>query len=329
MMNKIRWGILGTGRIANDFAVSLGQLPDAELVAVGSRAAETAEAFGAKHHIPHRHASYENLASDSDVDVVYIAAPHPMHKTNSLLCLQGGKGVICEKPFTINAAEAAELADYARRYKLFLMEAMWTRFLPVMVKVRELLAQKAIGEVRAVMADFGFRARFDPQSRLFAPELGGGALLDVGVYVISFASMVLGPKAPLKVASLAQLGETGVDEQSSYILDYGDGVLASLFAAVRTQSPQEAVILGSEGRIRVHSQFYHATRITLSRNGRADQDIEAPFEGNGFNYEAAEVMRCLRSGRTESDVLPLDETLAVMQTMDRIRKPWGLRYPSE
>ena len=329
MMNKIRWGILGTGRIANDFAVSLGQLPDAELVAVGSRAAETAEAFGAKHHIPHRHASYENLASDSDVDVVYIAAPHPMHKTNSLLCLQGGKGVICEKPFTINAAEAAELADYARRYKLFLMEAMWTRFLPVMVKVRELLAQKAIGEVRAVMADFGFRARFDPQSRLFAPELGGGALLDVGVYVISFASMVLGPKAPLKVASLAQLGETSVDEQSSYILDYGDGVLASLFAAVRTQSPQEAVILGSEGRIRVHSQFYHATRITLSRNGRADQDIEAPFEGNGFNYEAAEVMRCLRSGRTESDVLPLDETLAIMHTMDQIRKPWGLRYPSE
>ena len=329
MSDTFRWGVIGTGFIADTFVRDLALLPDHAVVAVGSRSREAADTFADRHAIPHRHASYADLVADPEVDAVYVATPHPGHHDAALLGIEAGKAVLVEKPFTMDADGARSLVAAARARGTFLMEAMWTRFLPVMVKVRELLAQKAIGEVRAVMADFGFRARFDPQSRLFAPELGGGALLDVGVYVISFASMVLGPKAPLKVASLAQLGETGVDEQSSYILDYGDGVLASLFAAVRTQSPQEAVILGSEGRIRVHSQFYHATRITLSRNGRADQDIEAPFEGNGFNYEAAEVMRCLRSGRTESDVLPLDETLAVMQTMDRIRKPWGLRYPSE
>ncbi|MCL4506822.1 MAG: Gfo/Idh/MocA family oxidoreductase [Chloroflexi bacterium] len=328
-MDKIRWGILGTGRIANDFAVGLSHLPDAELVAVGSRTQETADTFGAKYHILHRHASYEAMASDPGVDAIYVSTPHPMHKANSLLCLMGGKAVICEKPFTINAAEAAELITYARQHNLFLLEAMWTRFLPVMAKVRELLSRKAIGDVRAVTADFGFRTNFNPQSRLFAPALGGGALLDVGVYVISFASMVLGPKPPVRVVSLAQLGETGVDEQGSYVLDYGNGVLANLFAAVRTQSAQEAVILGTEGRIRIHSQFYHATRITLTQYGKEDRTIETPFEGNGFNYEAAELMRCLRAGKTESDILPLDETLAVLQTMDQIRKPWGLRYPTE
>lgn len=328
-MEKVRWGILGAGRIANEFAKGLSVLPDAELVAVGSRSQANADAFGDKYNIPRRHASYEALAKDTGVDAIYVATPHPMHKENTLLCLQGGKAVICEKPFTINAAEAISLVSYAREHGLFLLEAMWTRFLPVMVKVRELLAQRVIGDVRMVQADFGFRTAFNPASRLLAPELGGGALLDVGIYVTSFASMVLGPKAPVRVASLAHLGETGVDEQSAYVLEYDKGALAVLSTAVRTQSANEATILGTDGRIKVHSPFYGSTRLTLSVYGKEEQIIDVPFEGNGFNYEAAELMKGLRAGKTESDTLTLDETVAVMQTLDRIREPWGLKYPSE
>jgi predicted dehydrogenase len=328
-MEKIRWGILGTGGIANKFAEAVKALPDAELVAVGSRKQETADIFANKHNIPHRHASYELLASDPDVDAIYVCTPHPMHKDASMLSMKGGKAVLCEKPFTLNAAEAQEMITYAREHRVFLMEAMWTRFLPLMGKVRALLAQNAIGDVRAVMVDFGFRTDFDPRSRLLAPELGGGALLDVGVYVTSFASMVLGGKLPPRIVSLADLGQTGVDEQSAFILGYPQGRLAMLYCAVRTESPHEAVIMGENGRIKVHAPFYHSTRLTLSVNGKEDQVVDVPFEGNGFNYETAEVMRCMRAGKLESDILPLDETLAIMQTLDQVRAPWGLKYPTE
>lgn len=328
-MDKIRWGILGTGGIANTFAKGVSVLPDAELVAVGSRKQETADVFANKYNIPHRHASYEALAHDPDVDAIYVCTPHPMHKDAVMVSLKGGKAVLCEKPFTLNAAEALEMITYARQHNLFLMEAMWTRFLPVMGKVRELVAQGVIGDVRAVMADFGFRTDFNPSSRLLAPELGGGALLDVGVYVTSFASMVLGGKVAPRIVSLADLGQTGVDEQSAFILGYPQGRLAMLFCAVRTESPHEAIVMGENGRIKVHAQFYHSTRLTLSVRGKEDQVIDVPYEGNGFNYEIAEVMRCLRAGKLESDILPLDETLAIMQTLDAIRAPWGLKYPTE
>ena len=328
-MQKIRWGILGTGGIANTFAKGVSFLPDTEVVAVGSRKQDTADAFADQYNIPHRHASYAALANDPDVDAIYVCTPHPMHKDAVMLSLQGGKAVLCEKPFTINAAEAEEMIRYARTHKLFLMEAMWTRFLPVMGKVRELIAQGAIGDVRAVMADFGFRTDFNPQSRLLAPELGGGALLDVGVYVTSFASMVLGGKLAPRIVSQADLGQTGVDEQSAFVLGYPQGRLAMLFCAVRTESPHEAIVMGEKGRIKVHAPFYHSTRLTLSVSGKDDQVIDVPYEGNGFNYEIAEVTRCLRAGKLESDILPLDETLAVMQTLDAVRAPWGLKYPSE
>jgi predicted dehydrogenase len=328
-MDKVRWGILGTGRIANEFAQGLSVLPDAELVAVGSRARQTADAFGDKHHVPHRHASYEALAGDPDVDVIYISTPHPLHADNSIMCLRGGKAVLCEKPFTINAAEAQAVVDEARRRKLFLMEGMWTRFIPLMGRVRQLLAEGVIGEVRMLTADFAFRTGLNPQGRLFALPLGGGALLDVGIYVVSFASMVMGAGVPPHITSMAHLGETGIDEQSAYMLGYDGGRLAMLYAAVRTNSPHEGVIMGTDGMIRIHRELFHPTRMTLSLPGKPDEMIEVPFVGNGFNYEAAEVMRCLRAGKTESDVMPLDETIAIMRTMDQIRAPWGLKYPGE
>ena len=327
MSDKIRWGIIGTGSIAQQFARGLQQLADAELVAVGSRSQQTADTFGDAFNVPRRYPSYEALAADSHVDVVYISTPHPMHHDNTLLCLDAGKAVLCEKPFTINAAEARTLIERARTKRLFLMEAMWTRYFPVMYRLRELLAQGVIGEVRIVQADFGFRAPFDAKHRLFAPELGGGARLDVGVYVVSFTSMILGK--PNQVVSLADLGATGVDEQAAMVLGYDGGRLAVLSTAVRTETPQEVIICGTEGRIRVHRQFFQPRKLTVEVYGKERTEIEMPIEGNGYQYQAEEVARCLRAGKLESEIMPLDETLAIMETLDQIRAPWGLKYPTE
>jgi predicted dehydrogenase len=327
MMKKIRWGILSTGWIAKKFAQGLSVLEDAEIVAVGSRAQGTADAFGDEFGVPHRHANYEALAADPDVDVVYIGTPHPFHKENSLLCLQAGKAVLCEKPFTINAGEAEEVIALAREKRLFLMEAMWTRYIPIIVKLRELLAAGAIGDVRMLTADLGFRRELDPKSRLFDPELGGGALLDMGIYPISLASMVFG--APSRIVSLAHMGQTGVDELAGVVLGYDGGQLAVLHTGLQTDTAVEATVMGTRGRIRVHSPWFYGTALTLSVEGREDEVISLPYAGNGYNFEAAEVMRCLREGELESDVMPLDETLAIMQTLDAIRAQWGFKYPME
>ena len=326
-MGKIRWGIIGTGAIAHKFATGLSACADAELSAVGSRKQETAEKFASEFHIPRRHASYESLASDPEVDAVYIATPHPMHKENSMRFLEAGKAVLCEKPFTINAKGAREVIRLARKKKVFLMEAMWSRFLPVQVKVRELLAAGAVGEVRMVQSDFGFRTEVNPKGRLFDPELGGGAMLDVGVYNLSLASMIFGP--PRDVKALAHLGETGVDEQAAVILGYEGGRLAVSTTAVRTQTAHEAVIFGTTGWIRIDKPWWRSNGLTLTVYGKGDTHIETPMTSNGYNYEAEEVMSCLRAGRLESAVMPLDETLSIMKTMDRIRAQWGLVYPME
>lgn len=326
-MHPIRWGILGTGSIAAQFARGLAELNDARLVAVGSRTADAAAAFAQTFGVARSHASYAALANDPDVDVIYIATPHSLHKENTLLCLEAGKAVLCEKPFAINAQEAAEMIIAARSRGLFLMEAMWTRFLPHMARLRELIAAGTIGELRMLQADFGFRASFDPQSRLFDPALGGGALLDVGIYPVSLASMLFG--APTRIASMASLGETSVDEQSAMLFGYADGQLAILSQATRTSTPHEALLLGTSGRIRVHSSWWRATTMTLSVVSKPDELIEVPAPGNGYNYEAAEVGRCLRAGLTESPTMSLDETLAIMRTLDAVRAQWGLRYPGE
>lgn len=327
MIEEIRWGILGTGAIAKKFADGLKHVPGAKVMAVGSRQQATADAFGDKYGAPHRYASYAGVAEDADVDVVYVATPHNLHKDNTLLCLHAGKAVLCEKPFCINAAEARAMVQLARAKRLFLMEAMWTRYLPVMVKVRELLADGAVGDIRMVMADFGFRAGYNEESRLLNPHLGGGGLLDVGVYTVSFASMVLGK--PSRIVSMADIGKTGVDEQCAMVLGYDGGRLAVLAAAVRTNTPHIAYVLGTDGRIFVHPPFWVPKGLTLVRSGKEDQVFELPYIGNGYNYEAQEVQRCLSEGKLESDIMPLDESIAIMETLDHIRAPWGLKYPME
>jgi len=320
---SINWGILATGRIAGIFATGLQTLDDANLVAVGSRSQESANRFGDEFDIPHRHSSYEALAADPDVDVVYVSTPHPMHKACTMLMLEAGKAVLCEKPFTLNAAEARAIVDLAREKNCFLMEAMWTRFLPMMAEVRRLVRDGAIGEVRMINSSMGFRTDFNPASRLFDPALGGGALLDVGVYAVSFVSMLLGQ--PERVTSMAELGETGVDEQSAAILGYPGGEIATIQTGIRTQTGSESVIMGTEGMIRIRP----LTSCVLQRSGQEPEEIEVPIEGNGYHYQAAEVMNSLRNGKTESEIMSLDETIAIMETMDRIREQWGLRYPGE
>jgi predicted dehydrogenase len=326
-VSKVRWGILGTGAIARQFVQGLNSLPEAKVLAVGSRSKASAEKFAAKRGIPRRHASYDDLASDPDVDVVYVATPHPFHAENATLCLEAGKAVLCEKPFSVNAAEAQRVVGLAREKGLFLIEGMWTRFFPLMEELRRLVSEGAIGELRMLNVDFGFRAGLDPASRLFDPKLGGGALLDVGVYCVSLASMILG--RPSGSVGLSHLGETGVDEQASIVLEHEGGRLANLSIGIRTATPQEATIMGTEGYVRIHAPWWRPKSMTISRPGAEDETVEAPVSGNGFNYEAAEVMRCLEAGKMESDIMPLDETISVMRTMDGIRAAWGLTYPGE
>jgi predicted dehydrogenase len=323
----IRWGIIGTGGIAAAFAGDLALLPDAELVAVGSRSQATADAFGDRFGIAHRHPTYEALVAHPDVDAVYVSTPHPMHHDCALLAIRAGKAVLVEKPFTINAREARELVSEARARGTFLMEAMWTRFLPHVVRIRELLAEGRLGEVRSLIADHGQWFPHDASHRLFAPELGGGALLDLGIYPVSFASMLFGK--PTKITAVSDQAFTGVDAQTGILLQYGGGQQAVLFTTLETRSPNQASINGTESRIEIDGVFYAPSQFRVVRRDGDTEQFDFPHEGHGLRHQAAEVGRCLREGRTESDILSLDETVSIMETMDEIRRQIGLRYPSE
>ena len=326
MMDKVRWGILAPGKIARKFAEGLKSTPDARLEAVGSRDAERAEAFAREFGAARWHGSYGELLADPGIDAVYVASPHPWHAEHSILALEAGKAVLCEKPFAINAAQARRVVETARRRRLFCMEAMWTRFLPTMVRLREILAQGVIGEPRMLTADFGFRCDGNPRGRLMDPALGGGGLLDVGIYPISLAFMVLGPAE--RVSGLAHLGETGVDEQAVVVMSHRAGALSVCSTGVRTSTPQLAVIMGTLGRIELDRNWWTGKELTVYLPGETRR-VEPPRVGNGYNYEAAEVGRCLREGRLESAVMGLDESVLILEAMDEARRQWGLRYPME
>src|SRR3954470_8738549 len=257
----VRFGIIGTGGIARSFATDLVAVDGARLVAVGSRSQESADRFGDAFDAPHRHASYQALVEDPDVDAVYVATPHPLHAENALAAIAAGKHVLVEKPFTMDAAEAAAVVDAARAAGVFCMEAMWTRFLPHVVRVRELLAAGAIGEVRTVVADHGQFFAPDPRHRLYAPELGGGALLDLGIYPVSFASMVLA--APASITAAADAAFTGVDGQTSAILRSAEGAHAVVTCTLWAATPCRATITGTEGAIDIDPVFYAPSSFTL------------------------------------------------------------------
>ncbi len=336
MQKAIRWGILATGAIAHKFTKDLLLLAGdsgAVVAAVGSRSRDKAAEFAGLYGIPHVHGSYEELAADPDVDIIYVATPHPAHKDCSILCLKAGKHVLCEKPFAINARETEEVIRFARKSGLFLMEAMWTRYTPAIIKAREWLASGVIGEVKMLRADFGFRSGSGPDKRLLNLKLGGGALLDVGIYTVSLASMVFG-ESPSEIRSLAYIGETGVDEQSSTVFKYRGGGIASLNTAIRSSLANDAWIFGTKGRIHLPRFAYGRTAELFTGsnagNGKDATETYSPdVAGEGYHFEASEAMRCIREDRTESVIMPLDETLAIMKTMDAVRDQWNLRYPGE
>ncbi len=312
----LRWGVLGTGRIAADFTADLALTGSGTIVAVGSRTAASADRFGDRFGIPRRHASYEALVADPRVDAVYVATPHPAHHANATLALEAGKAVLVEKAFTMNAAQARELVALARAKGLFLMEAMWTRFLPHMREIRRLLDEGALGQLVTVTADLGEWFAPDPTDRLFAPELGGGALLDLGVYPVSFASMVLG--RPSRIVALLEPAFTGVDGQASILLGHESGAQALLNCTSGATSPVRAAIVGTEARIEIDPVWIGPAGFTLTpRTGRPTR-FEEPHVGNGLRHEADEVARCLAEGLTESPVMSLDETVSIMETLDAV-----------
>lgn len=326
-MTGLRWGILATGGIAHAFTSDL-RTAGRTVTAVGSRRDEAARAFAQQYDIPRAHGSYEDLVADPDVDIVYVATPHPAHAENAVLALEAGKHVLVEKPFTLTGDEAQRVADIARERGLLAMEAMWTRYLPHMVRIREILAAGTIGQVRAVFADHTQRISTDPGHRLNALELGGGALLDLGIYPISFAWDVLGPAAA--VSARARLAETGADAEVATITTHSGGALSTSLSSSRAAGPNVATVLGTEGRIEIDRTWYCPTSFrVLGADGSVLEEYTSQIDGRGMQFQALYAERLLAQGRTDSDLLPLQESVAIMRTLDEVRAQIGVVYPGE
>lgn len=327
MTRIIRWGILGTGRIARDFAAGLRSTPDAVLAAVGSRSIGSASSFASAFGAPLAFASYEELVACPEVDIVYIATPHPMHAANALLALRGGKAVLCEKPFAMNRREAGEVVALARARNLFLMEAMWTRFMPALGEVKRIVASGEIGAVTQLHADFGFSATPDPAHRVNDPTLGGGALLDLGIYPLSIACALLGRVETVQAQAI--MGETGVDLTTAFTLRHVGGTLSVCSCSLRARAPSELVVSGTLGSVRMHRMFHMAEAITVDLLDGPSRTISTPWLGNGYTHEAIAAGECLREGLLEHPAMTHDDTLAIMGLLDTIRRQIGLRYPSD
>jgi predicted dehydrogenase len=320
----IRWGILSTGGIATSFVNDLRLLPDAEVLAVGSRTPEAAALFAQRHGIPRAYGTWAELAADEDVDVVYVATPHSAHYAAAMLCLEAGKAVLCEKPFTLDLPTSRELVETARRKGVFLMEGMWTRCNPAVRRAVAMLAEGAIGEVTSVQADFGLAGPFEPTHRLRAKVLGGGALLDLGVYPITAALLMLG--SPDHVQAWAKLSPEGVDENTGMVFGYDSGGVATLSCGIVGQTPTAAVVTGTAGRIEFAPPFFCTRSFTVFRPGADPEEVTFDFDGMGYQFEAAEVQRCLREGLLESSLVPHAVTLEMMSLLDTIRAQIGVSY---
>jgi predicted dehydrogenase len=327
MTDALRWGILATGGIAHQFTNDL-VLHGFTVQAVGSRSQAAADAFAAEFGIPTAHASYEALVADPDVDIIYVSTPHPFHAANAALALNAGKHVLIEKPIALNAREARGIMDLAAEKNLLVLEAMWTRFLPHMVRLREILASGVLGDVHTLLADHTQDLPDDPAHRLNALELGGGALLDLGIYPISFSSALFG--RPETILASASFKATGADAQVATIFRYPGGQIASTVSASDTQGPNRATILGTEGRIEIDGVWYAPT--TFRHYNAADEVVEtftASVTGRGMQYQAAEAEQLVAGGKISSDILPTEESVAIMETLDEVRRQIGLRYPGE
>jgi predicted dehydrogenase len=318
-----RWGVIGPGGIADRFAAAMTMVEEGEIVAVASRSLDRADAYADRHGVSARYDDRAALLADPDVDVVYVATPHAQHEADTLAALAAGKHVLCEKAFALDADQATRMVDAARSTDRFLMEALWSRFLPSYRRLRDLLDDGVIGEPLLVEADFGFRMPFDPGHRLFDPDKGGGALLDLGIYPVQLCSFVLG--LPERVIADAVLGSTGVDEVVAGVLHHAGGRLGVVKASTRVPMACTARISGTDGWIDLPAFMHCPTSITVHAPSGVQQ-IDASFEGDGLRFEIDEVHRCLAAGETESPLMPLGESIALMRVLDDVRAQVGVSY---
>jgi len=327
MKKTYNWAILGAGSIAEKFASDLNLLPNAKLYAVGSRSLERAEKFASRHKIQKAYGTYEEMVKDPLIDIVYIATRHVSHYSNSILCLNHGKAVLCEKPVAMNKNQFSIMRDTASKMKLFFMEALWTRFIPSFKKCKELVENGKIGDIKLIESDFCFKAYFDKEGRLFNPLLGGGALLDIGIYPVFFALEMVGK--PIEVEAFACIGETKVDENCTIQFKHENDILSSLFSSIATNGRNEAIVHGTKGLIRINTMWHIPTSVDLLLND--EKPVHYSFEepGFGYQYEAEEVMDCLDKGLTQSSVFGWQRSLDLISTLDIIREKAGITYPSE
>jgi len=324
--NTLRWGIISTGIIANHMAEAINQVPGSEIWGVGSRNISTAKSFAEKYHIKNALAPYSELINNPNVDVIYIGVPNPFHYELIIESLNQGKHVLCEKPFTLNAKEARECIDLARKKKLFLMEAMWTRFFPVIQEIKRLIRDGKIGRLRQITGDFLIERKYDSKHRLYNLDLGGGALLDIGIYLLSTAQFFAGK--PENVEGVAKMCETGADVMDNLTLQYPDDVNAALVCGFPGHKPQEFTLIGARGYCKIQAPFFKPSSFLLG-NQKEEKVHELPFKGNGYVHMIEAVQQSVQKGETENSMMPLEETLFQMETMDALRKQWGLSYPAE
>lgn len=329
-MSKIKWAILGCGRIAGKFATDLQLVTDAELFAVASRDLEKAKAFAAQYPVQHIYGSYEELVRNNDIDVIYVATPHSHHHEHTLLCLRHNKAVLCEKAFAINGTQVREMVKEARNRKVFLMEAMWTKFLPHYNKVRSMIVDGKLGELQSIQVNFGFLPPQPPAQRIFDPLLGGGTLLDIGIYNVFLVQSILGK--PDHIQAIMKKASTGVDEQLAVQFQYDSGAVAQLLSSFTSNLQTDANIAGNHGRIRLTSRFYEPSATIEYYPERVDSMQIIPVNkepGWGYHHQIRHVQECLRQGLTESPVMTHQDSLDLMETMDAIRGEVGLVYPAD
>jgi predicted dehydrogenase len=324
-MKKIRWGIISTGKIAHVFAEALKYADNSELVAIGSRNINTAKQFSQEFNVPHYYSSYEELVKDNDVDVVYIGTPHNLHCENTLMALENNKHVLCEKPFGVNGKEVRKMIAKAKEKNLFLMEALWSRFLPNIIKTKELLEAGEIGKVRLLTAYFAFKSHQGLEHRQFNMDLCGGSLLDIGIYNVFYSLFMLGKPVDFKAA--AGLGVTGSDNSCSITFKYSGDTLAVTHSSFMADTPIIAEIHGETGKIFLEDKYFCPGNIKIIRYTGKEVFIPIEIKGNGYNYEADEVVKCIQDGKIQSDKMSWDNSLELIDMLDAIRKECGIIYP--
>ena len=325
MPKPFNWGIIGPGKIARKFVGDLLQIPDAKLHAVASRSEDRARSFASEFSVPHHFGSYEAILNCPDIDAIYIATPHVGHMEYSIQCLKAGIPVLCEKPLAINSAQVAKMIEAANENNTFLMEALWSRFLPSIKHSLELIEQGTIGKVLGVKADFGFMASFKPDSRLFDNQLGGGSLLDIGIYPVLLSLLILGK--PKNIKAVGHIGSTNIDEECAILFTYDNDAMAQLHSTIRYRTKTEAFISGELGVIHLPTRWHESKKMSLIIEGKRPRDIHFDYPEKGYRFEIEEVMKCVRAGKKESSILPLSFSKDLMELLDAVRKEIGLIYP--